>query len=237
VDDTNVSAFATADADADSQVGVAPMDLGPLVIPLLKGVLYRSADENRWLALLRQEGELRDYVRALGLEVIVDEAEGYAFLRTPPSADAADAAGDDALPRLMSRRRLTYGVSLLLALLRKRLAEADAQGGDARLVMTRSEIADLVAVFLTSSTNEAKVADRVEKDIAKVVELGFLQPIGARTRRGEEPSYEVRRILKAFVDAQWMSEFADRLAEYRAAAADAAQSGSEAEETELGDDE
>ena len=60
-------------------------------------------------------------------------------------------------------------------------------------------------------------------------------PIGARTRRGEEPSYEVRRILKAFVDAQWMSEFADRLAEYRAAAADAEQS--DATETEGGDDE
>ena len=235
MDDTNVGAFAKADADADAQVDSTPMDLGPIVIPLLKGVLYRSADENRWLALLRREGELRDYVRVLGLEVMVDEAEGYAFLRTPPLADDAEAASDDALPRLMSRRRLTYGVSLLLALLRKRLAESDAQGGDALLVMTRREIADLVAVFLTSSTNEAKVADRVEKDIAKIVELGFLQPIGARTRRGEEPSYEVRRILKAFVDAQWMSEFADRLAEYRAAATDAARSGSHAE-NEVGDD-
>ncbi len=213
-----MAAFATA--DVDTLIGPTPMGLGTLVIPLLKGVLYRSADENRWLALLRREGELRDYVRVLGLEVIVDEAEGHAFLRTPPSVGDAEEAGDDALPRLMSRRRLTYGVSLLLALLRKRLAEADAQG-DARLVMTRSEIADLVAVFLPSSTNEAKVADRVEKDIAKVVELGFIQPIGARTRRGEEPSYEVRRILKAFVDAQWMSDFADRLAEYRAAAPDA----------------
>ena len=223
--------------DVGEQVDTAPMDLGPIVIPLLKGVLYRNTDENRWLSLLRREGALREYVRVLGLEVIVDEAEGYAFLRTPPSADDADEAGDDPLPRLMSRRRLTYGVSLLLALLRKRLAEADAQGGDTRLVMTRSEIADLVTVFLPSSTNEAKVADRVEKDITKVVELGFLQPIGARTRRGEEPSYEVRRILKAFVDAQWMSEFAERLADYRAAASDAAQSGSAAENTDVDDDE
>jgi hypothetical protein len=241
VDDTNVGAFPTVDGDA--RVDAAAMDLGPLVIPLLKGVLYRSPDENRWLALLRREGELRDYVRVLGLEVIVDEAEGYAFLRTPPSADDADtgtgtggAAGDDALPRLMSRRRLTYGVSLLLALLRKRLAEADAQGGDDRLVLTRTEIADLVTVFLTSSTNEAKVADRVEKDIAKIVELGFLQPIGSRTRRGEEPSYEVRRVLKAFVDAQWMSEFAERLAEYRAVAADDPQSDSATDEEGTGDE-
>jgi Domain of unknown function (DUF4194) len=229
VDETHVGVFPAAEADA--LVNAATMDLGSLVIPMLKGVLYRSVDENRWLALLRREGDLRDYVRVLGLEVIVDEAEGYAFLRTPPFADDADIDGDGALPRLMTRRRLTYGVSLLLALLRKRLAEADAQGGDDRLVMARSEIANLVAVFLTSSTNEAKIADRVDKDIAKIVELGFLQPIGARIRRGEEPSYEVRRILKAFVDAQWMSEFADRLAEYRAGAAESEQPESTSSES------
>lgn len=214
MDEVDVATFTTG--GTDEQIDTARVDLGHLVIPLLKGVLYRSADENRWLSLLRREGAVRDYVRVLGLEVIIDDAEGYAFLRTPPSADDDTAPADGAVPRLMSRRRLTFGVSLLLALLRKRLAEADAQGGD-RLVMTRGEIADLVAVFLPSSTNEAKVADRVERDIIKVVELGFLQPIGARTRRGEQPSYEVRRILKAFVDAQWMSEFAQRLEDYRAA--------------------
>jgi Domain of unknown function (DUF4194) len=187
-------------------------ELRPLVVPLLKGVVYRSADQNRWLALLREQGHLRTYVQVLGLELFVDEAEGYAFLRTPPSLDGDTL--DDALPRLVSRRRLTFGVSLVLALLRKRLAEADAQGGE-KLVLTRSEIADLVAVFQPSSTNEARIVDRVEADINKVVELGFLHPMQARAKRGEEPTYEVRRVLKAFVDAQWMSDFDARLAEYR----------------------
>ena len=236
MDEVDVATFTTG--GTDEQIDTARVDLGHLVIPLLKGVLYRSADENRWLSLLRREGAVRDYVRVLGLEVIIDDAEGYAFLRTPPSADDDTAPADGAVPRLMSRRRLTFGVSLLLALLRKRLAEADAQGGD-RLVMTRGEIADLVAVFLPSSTNEAKVADRVERDIIKVVELGFLQPIGARTRRGEQPSYEVRRILKAFVDAQWMSEFAQRLEDYRAAgsAVEGPDEPESSADMDLGDDE
>jgi hypothetical protein len=43
----------------------------------------------------------------------------------------------------------------------------------------------------------------------KIVDLGFLRPI----KRGGE-AFEVRRILAAFVDAQWLSELDRRLADY-----------------------
>jgi hypothetical protein len=33
--------------------------------------------------------------------------------------------------------------------------------------------------------------------------------------KGQDHQFEVRRILKAFVDAQWLAEFDRRLAEYR----------------------
>jgi hypothetical protein len=200
--------------------------LGHLLVPLLKGVVYRVDDPTRWLTLGRLQSQVRDYVAVVGLELVMDEAEGYSFLRTPPGVD--DDAGE-AFPRLVSRRRLTYGVSLLLALLRKRLAEADTEHGDARLVLTRNEIVDLVSVFQPSSTNEARVRERLEADINKVVELGFLQQVGARVRRGDEPSYEVRRVLKAFVDAQWMADFDARLAEYRATSQPATEGGGDDE--------
>jgi len=50
-----------------------------------------------------------------------------------------------------------------------------------------------------------------------VIELGFL-----RRLPGEEDTYEVRRILKAFVDAQWLADFDQKLAEYATVAAGAA---------------
>jgi hypothetical protein len=34
--------------------------------------------------------------------------------------------------------------------------------------------------------------------------------------KGEDKMFEVRRIVKAFVDAQWLAEFDLRLASYRA---------------------
>ncbi len=89
---------------------------------------------------------MRDYVAVLGLELVLDEAEGYAFLRSRPSRRTM--MRRPRLPRLVARRPLSFPVSLLLALLRKKLAEFDAGGGDTRLVLTRDEIVELIRVFL-----------------------------------------------------------------------------------------
>src|SRR5690606_26222711 len=118
---------------------------------------------------------------------------------------------EPALPRLVQRRQLGFSVSLLLALLRKKLVEHDSGGQDARLILSRDEIVDLVRVFLPSDTNEARIVDRLDADLNRVADLGFLRKL-----RGQQDQFEVRRILKAFVDAQWLSELNDRLAEYRA---------------------
>ncbi|QSA97221.1 DUF4194 domain-containing protein [Methylococcus sp. EFPC2] len=189
-------------------------DLSVLLIGLLKGVLYRENDERQWAALLNLQARVRDYVAVLNLDLVLDEAEGYAFLKSRPEPAEDDTA--PRLPRLVARRPLSFPVSLLLALLRKKLAEFDASGGDTRLVLSRDEIAELVRVFLPAGPNEARLIDQIETHINKVVELGFLHKLKpASTGTTVPASYEVRRILKAFVDAQWLAEFDARLAVYQ----------------------
>ena len=78
-------------------------------------------------------------------------------------------------------------MSLLLALLRKKLAEFDAGGGDTRLILTRDEIVELMRVFLPDSSNEARLIDQVETHINKIVELGFLRRLKLR-RAGRRAS-------------------------------------------------
>lgn len=188
--------------------------LSALVIPLLKGVVYQEGDAALWNALLGLQARVRDYVAVLGLELVLDEAEGYAFLRSRPEEEGEAAKG---LPRLIARRPLSFPVSLLLALLRKRLAELDAGGGDTRLVLTRDEVVELVRVFLPESSNEARLIDQIETHLNKVVDLGFVRRLKPNaTTPGAPAVYEVRRILKAFVDAQWLAELDARLAAYQA---------------------
>lgn len=189
-------------------------DLSALVINLLKNVLYRDADEGLWAALLNLQARVRDYVAVLNLDLVLDEAEGYAFLKSRPELDE-DQPGPR-LPRLVARRPLSFPVSLLLALLRKKLAEFDAGGADTRLVLSRDQILELVRVFLPDGPNEAKLMDQLESTINKLVELGFLTKLKPASVAAAGPGhYEVRRILKAFVDAQWLAEFDRRLAEYQ----------------------
>jgi hypothetical protein len=55
---------------------------------------------------------------------------------------------------------------------------------------------------LSTGSNEARLVDQIDTCINKVIELGF-----ARRLRTENNKIEIRRLLKAFVDAQWLSNF------------------------------
>ena len=50
----------------------------------MKGVVYRDTHDRAWKHLLQLQPQVRDYVEVLGLQVVIDEAEGYAFLRQRP---------------------------------------------------------------------------------------------------------------------------------------------------------
>lgn len=187
----------------------AAPSLSHVLIALLKGVTYAESDAGLWQALVGLQARVREYTAVLGLQLVLDEAEGYAYLRQRPPVE-----GEPELPRLVSRRQLSYPLSPLLGLLRKRLAEFDARGGDTRLVLSRDEIADMVRLFFEDGSNEARFRDRVDQQLNRVVELGFL-----RRLRGRDDVFEVQRILKTFVDAQWLGELDRRLQDYRAHAA------------------
>ncbi|MGB6223037.1 DUF4194 domain-containing protein [Haloferula sp.] len=191
--------------------------LSAIIIPLLKGVVYQDGDPKLWAGLLALDARVRDYVEVLDLELVLDESEGYAFLRsreTDPD-ELSQSPPRTATPRLYMRRQLSFPVSLMLALLRKKLAESDSTGGDTRLVLSRDECAEMLRLFLPTQTNEARITDQIETHLNKIAELGFIRKLKSAAGSGQAVAYEVRRILKAFVDAQWLAEFDARLEAYR----------------------
>jgi uncharacterized protein DUF4194 len=209
-------------SDLVSPTATEPSELSQVVVNLCRAPLYRDANGRLWEVLERLYAQVGDYVAVLGLQIVVDETEGYAFLRSQPRDE-----GPNALPRLVARRPLSFPVSILLALLRKRLAEFDATSSETRLVLKRQQIIEMLRLFLAQSANEARVVDQVDGHINKVVELGFLQRL-----RATPDAFEVRRILKAYVDGQWLADFDRRLADYLGENADGDERATAEEDSE-----
>ena len=179
-------------------------ELPYILIALMKGILERESAPVLWQGLIAYQARVRDHVCVIGLDLVLDEAEGHAYLSQKPQVE-----GEPELPRLVTRRQLGFSLSLMLALLRKKLAEHDAMSGETRLVVSAADILDMIRLFLPATANETRLKDRVDRDIGRVVDLGFLRQL-----KGRDDVYEVRRILRSFVDAQWLGNLNERLADY-----------------------
>jgi len=175
-----------------------------ILISLMRGVVYREDDQKKWQELIDLQGPVQDYLTVIGLELVLHEDEGFAFLKNSEEGEE-----EQDIPRLIIRRQLSYPVSLLLAQLRRRLVEHDASSGEERLIIDREEIISMMGTFFNTGSNEVKFIRKIDAALQKVYELGFIRFISA----GKE-KIEIKRIIKAFVDAQWLNEFDQRVKEY-----------------------
>ncbi len=174
------------------------------LIYLLKGIIYYDNNPEIWNELINNQYEIRGYFSQIGLDLFIDEAEGYAFLRQQNLED-----GEIEIPQLIIKRQLSYPVSLLCVLMRKQLLENDANNGDIRPILSLEQIVEMMAVYLPLRSNEHKTREQVESYINKLIDLGFLRRLKDDSKR-----YEIKRIIKAMVDSEWLSNINTKLEEY-----------------------
>jgi hypothetical protein len=177
-----------------------------VVINLLKGIVFRSEQPQLWQDLVDLQAQATDYLNVLGLELQIDDSEGYAWL----TQRIASEEEKNPLPRLIVRRPLSYAISLLCVLLRKKIAETDASGAETRVIVSRQELLNAMRVFMPEKSNEAKIEEQMNVTINKVIDLGFLRKLKTDTEQ-----LEVQRFLTALVDAEWTASLNDKLMEYQ----------------------
>jgi len=139
---------------------------------LLLQPIYRE-DGPLWESLRAERAAVAHYFRQIGQEVVIDEAEGYAFLRQ------IEPEGGDVVPRVGRRQSLGYTATLLLVCLREELARFDAAPDDStRLVRTRQELRDLVNQFLRETNNQIRDVRTIDGAIRRLEELSLLRAFG-----------------------------------------------------------
>ncbi len=160
-------------------------------VRLLQGVVYHDDNARTWDILLRSVSPLTEYFFKIGLLLIVDEAEGMAYLRQLDEEEVT--LEHEAVPRLFRRTPLGYEASLLCVVLRdllRQFEEEDVQ--NERCVISQDELLAMWKAFFSKQTDEVKLNRTLQAALRKLEELKFV-----RQFEDEPPSWEIRRILKA----------------------------------------
>ncbi len=178
-----------------------------VVMKLLQGPLYQ--DDAPWNLLLQYREQVRLYFAQMGLELQFYEEDGFAYVRQPEIED--DEGNRLELPRLTRRIQLSYYVTLLCVLLREQLLQFEVSNLEsAACILTRDQIHEILLPTLPDRTNELVIRNKADALIEQVVDLGFLKK---RAHLGAD-YFEVRRILKAKLDAEKLNEVKERLRGY-----------------------
>lgn len=177
-----------------------------VLIKLLQDVLY-DEDSATWSDLLTFQIPVRDYFAKIGLELHLDEREGFAFLKQQD--------GDDVkLPRLVRRVPLSYEVSLLCVLLREILEEFDVKDVASRkCFVTAKELQEKIEIFFRDAPNKVRLLDRFDKTIQTAARLGFLKETPGDSLN-DDMRYEVRRVIKAKITNEKLEEIKRKMQIY-----------------------
>jgi len=187
------------------------MSFAPLAIRLLKGVVYEE-ETRYWTDLVKiHELPLRRYFAQIGVELIVNRQEGFAYLRQALQEETEV----NSLPRLMTRRSLTVDQSILCVLLREHLEDYTVNESASREpILTLRDIRDMVELFFRERSTQQRFLRDVKKTVEDVKKQGFLEELnsGDAVLNEDEQRYRVKRILKAFIGPDELLQLAQQIA-------------------------
>lgn len=194
------------------------LELAPfasVVLRLLQGVVAVD-DEREWSQLLRYQTAIDDYVSKIGLSLIIDEADGFAYLHQPKPTSDDENPALAALPRLTRSRALSYFATVLCVALREQINVFDSSPQrDDVLIVSREDMRQMVIPYVRENADQKRTLDRIDAAIKQVTDLGFLRKISAGRGGGQDDdTYQVRRVIKAKIGSDQLVEIREKLKAY-----------------------
>jgi len=174
---------------------------GRLAVKLLQGPVFDD-QKDLWEDLQRYQIELIQYFSKIGIELITDTREGYAFLRQKELDDKGATVG------LMRRVSLTYEQTLVCVLLRDWLEEFERNDTDSRnLYFTSRQFRERLEMFFKEKSNEVKFIRELNKYLNECEAWGFVKVVNRHPSDPDENRYELRRIIKSRITLDELKYF------------------------------
>jgi hypothetical protein len=181
----------------------------PVFIKLLKGPV-EYLEKTAWEQLLQYQAELTRFLQTLGLVLVLEKDDGYAYLEQSRLDEEDNVAG------WVRRIQLGYEESILLVLLRDMMAEFEVGEASSReLIKKRREIKEYAELFFKENPSRVKFIRDLDRLIDRVEELDFLEKVEAGDIYDEQ-KFRIKKIIKARVDNELLENFKQQLIEHAA---------------------
>jgi hypothetical protein len=170
-------------------------------VRLLQGPVFEDQQEI-WNEVIKYRVELTQYFEKIAVSVIIDNRDGYAYLKQLELDDSGLTIG------LIRRMPLTYDLTLVCVLLREWLQEFESDDLETtNLYITPKEFRDRLEMFFKEKANELKFIRELNKHLESCEKMGFLRIVHKEPTNPDEDRYEVRRIIKARITNEELTRF------------------------------
>ena len=192
---------------ATSNTSILPYT--PVFIKLLKGPV-EYLEKGSWELLLQYQVELTRFLQQLGLVLVLEKEDGYAYLEQLRLDEEDNVTG------WVRRIQLGYEESILLVLLRDMMAEFEVGESTTReLIKKRREIKEYAELFFKENPSRVKFIRDLDRLIDRVEELDFLEKTENHDLPDEQ-KFRIKKIIKAKVDNEILDNFKNQLTEHAA---------------------
>ena len=179
----------------------------PVLIKLLKGPV-EYLEKTAWDQLLTYQNELTRFLQGLGLVLVLEKEDGYAFLEQIRLDEEENVAG------WIRRVALGYEESVLLVLLRDMMAEFEVGEVSTReLIKKRREIKEYAELFFKENPSRVKFIRDLDRLIDRAEEMDFLEKVESSDLIDEE-KFRIKKIIKARVDNEILENFKQQLTQH-----------------------
>jgi hypothetical protein len=179
----------------------------PVFIKLLKGPV-EYLEKTPWEQLLQYQVELTRFLQQLGLILVLEKDDGYAYVEQLRLDEEENVAG------WVRRIQLGYEESILLVLLRDMMAEFEVgESGSRELIKRRREIKEYAELFFRENPSRVKFIRDLDRLIDRAEELDFLEKVDNH-ELPDEHKFRIKKIIKAKVDNEILENFKQQLTEH-----------------------
>jgi len=184
----------------------------PAIIALLQGIV-KTSNKNKWDILKKYETEVTDFFESIGIEVVVRDENGYAYLSQPDNSELSyedkliikEKTGLVQLDRLIRRESLSDEQALLCVLLREKLEEEE--------IITKFDIFVLLKNFYQEGLNQERQVSDFNKIINKLCEFNFLTILKENREDDKDMVYKIEKIIKDKINIDKIEEIKQKFTE------------------------